>query len=179
MLSCNWRAGGLHRPNKLASTCSPLREYLECRGERYIDRMHTFGREDARRARHWRRHRWHQHCERPVIQFFDDRCLDPSFSKTAAVTGGHVLAPGICNRSIQSRVWRLLSLSKSPTHSRFGSEAGRSGSGAEAVIRPSGLGRRWSRCPTGSKAGAVASNVWYPTALRRAAGIADVGGTRR
>jgi hypothetical protein len=70
MLSCNWRAGGLNRPNKLASTCSPLREYRECRGERYIDRMHTFGREDAQRARHWRRHRWHQHCERPVILIF-------------------------------------------------------------------------------------------------------------
>ena len=69
MLSCNWGAGGLHRPNKLASTCSPLREYLECRGERHIDRMQRFGREDARRARHWRRHRWRQHYERPVIQF--------------------------------------------------------------------------------------------------------------
>jgi hypothetical protein len=58
---------------KLASAGAPFREHFECRRERYIDRMHTLGRQDVQRPRHWRRHRGHQHCKRPVVEFFDDQ----------------------------------------------------------------------------------------------------------
>ena len=62
---------------KSPGTSAPFRAHLERDGERHIDRMNPFGRQDVDRCDHRRRHGRHQHSVGAVLQFLDnqDQCL--------------------------------------------------------------------------------------------------------
>ena len=69
---------------KSPGTGAPFREHLERDGERHIDRMNPFGRQDVDRCGHRRRHGRHQHSIGAVLQFLDNQSRTSASSISAS-----------------------------------------------------------------------------------------------